>query len=301
MNRTLTADHGFSSALVVTVTDNVSKRLELELSEILNSINAVLPTEALIVTSSQKSRVVDALESPLESGSKVHYLTAIDDTLSGSDDSKSRKLRNMYVHAIREDPVFAKSELIVVVDLDGSNRSITESSFRSALGSAFQWDALAANKLGKYRDIESLRHKHWSPNNCMSDFMWLKSFLKENQAWERAVKSKMLRIPTHVSPISVDSAFGGLCIYKRWIFEQCDYNYDGEHMQSENSHVTLNRKAKGNGARVFIHPELINSKRRHLHFLQKEFIRQLKLRSHAFPFIFLLPLLRRLRYTLQKP
>ena len=300
LNKTLITEHGFSGALIVGITNNMSMKLELELLEILTNIQAILPTKALIIASHLSGQEKSTQEYPLEDGSRIHYLRAKDETLSRSDDSKSRELRNMYVRAIREDPAFANSELIVVVDLDENSTHITESSFRRALGSAFQWDALAANQLGKYRDIESLRHKYWSPNNCMSEFMWLKSFLSENKAWKSAVKSRMLRIPTHKSPISVDSAFGGLCIYKRWIFEHCDYSADGQYEESENSHVTFNRKAKEGGARIFIHPELINTNARHLHFLQKEFTRQIKLRAHTFPFILLLPFLRRVRNLLQK-
>ena len=300
LKRVPATDYAFSSALIVGITDNISKKLELELLKVLNSIEAILPSKALIIKSNLNSKEHNTLEHPSKSESKINYLIAKDDAVSQSNDSKSRALRNAYVRAIREDPAFTNSELIVVVDLDGSNSSITESSFRRALSSAFQWDALAANQLGKYRDIESLRHEYWSPNNCMSEFLWLKSFINENQAWGNAVKSRMLRIPTHKFPISVDSAFGGLCIYKRWIFEQFDYSSDGQYGESENSHVTLNRKAKEVGARIFIHPELINSSERHLHFLQKEFARQLKLRAHTFPFIFLLPFLRRVRNSLKK-
>lgn len=300
LKRTFTTDHGFSGALIVGITDNMSKKLELELLKVLNSIEAILPTSALIIASDSSGQGQGILEDPSNPNPKIQYLRSKHDVLPRSDISKSRVLRNMYVQAIRKDPAFTNYELIVVVDLDGSNTRITESAFRSALDSAFQWDALAANQLGKYRDIESLRHEYWSPNNCMREFRWLKSFINENQAWENAVKSRMIRISAHEPPISVDSAFGGLCIYKRWIFEEFDYDSDRMYEDSENSHVTLNRKAKAGGARIFIHPELINSNGRHLHFLQKEFTRQLKLRAHSFPFTFLLPFLRGIRNSLQK-
>jgi len=216
------------------------------------------------------------------------------------DNPELRAIRNIYVQAIRENPKYANCELVVVVDLDGSNKAITESAFRIALDSAFQWDALAANQTGKYRDIESLRHEFWAPNNSIDEFRWFRFFINEKKAWEKAVKKKQIKISTRNPPISVDSAFGGLCIYKRWIFEKFDYSHYDKLANSENSHVTLNRKAKAGGARIFIHPALINSKGRHLHFFQEEMIRRLKRSAHSLPFVYFLPFLRWLRATLQE-
>lgn len=301
MDRAITADHQFKEALIVGIIDVMSKKAEVDLLKVMKSLGAILPTTALIVNinSDRQGRgIQEKLSNP---DSRIKYMSAGIYTPHGARDNlELSAMRNIYVQAIRENPEYVNCELIVEVDLDGSNTAITESAFRIALDSAFQWDALAANQAGKYRDIESLRHEFWAPNNSIDELRWFRFFMNEKKAWEKAVKKKQIRISTRNPPISVDSAFGGLCIYKRWIFEKFDYSYHDKLANSENSHVTLNRKAKAGGARIFIHPALINSKGRHLYFLQEEMICWLKRSVHSFPFVYFLPFLRWLRTTRQK-
>ena len=300
LDRAFMAGHQFKEALIVGIIDVISKNAELELLKVTNSLEAILPTTALIINLNSNSQGRGTQEKSFDSDSRIKYMSAKIQTSQGKRDNlELRAAKNMYVQAIRENPEYANCGLIVEVNLNGSNTAITESAFRIALDSAFQWDALAANQAGKYRDIESLRHEFWAPNNSIDEFMWFRFFINEKKAWERAVKKKQIKISAHNLPISVDSAFGGLCIYKRWIFEKFDYSHQAGLTSSENSHVTLNRKAKAVGARIFIHPALINSKGRHLHFLHVEVFRWLKRSVHYFPFVFFLPFLRRLRATTQ--
>jgi hypothetical protein len=69
----------------------------------------------------------------------------------------------------------------------------------------------------------------------------------------------MIRIPADGAPIKVDSAFGGLGIYRRWIFENFDYSKESSEDESSIDHVSLSTKAKEAGANIYIHPGLINA------------------------------------------
>lgn len=301
LNRALAGQYQFKGALIVGTTHSMSKKLELDLLKIVNNLDAILPTTALIIDSESGHPSLSTQVNLLNLDSRIEYLRVKQEILPiNSDESKSRALRNIYVNAIRENPAYVNCELIVVVNLEGSIVAITDSAFRLALDSAFQWDMLAANQIGKYRDIESLRHEFWSPNNSIDEFRWFRSFMNEKKAWDRTVARRLIRISKRNPPIPVDSAFGGLCIYKRWIFEKFDYSHDGKVADNENSHVTLNRKAKAGGAQIYIHPALINSNGRYLHFLQEEITRRLKRRAHSFPFAFFLPYLRDLRSSIQE-
>lgn len=300
LDQTFTAERQFKEALIVGITDVMSKKAERELLKIMNGLGAILPTTALIVIFDSERQDIGKREIS-NSDSRVKYMRLENQPpKSVRDNLELRAVRNNYVEAIRDNPEYVNCELIVVADLDGSNTAVTQSEFRIALNSAFQWDALAANQTRKYRDIESLRHEFWAPNNSFDEFRWFRLFINEKEAWEKSVKKKQIKISTRNPPISVDSAFGGLCIYKRWIFEKFDYSYHDKLANSENSHVTLNRKAKAGGARIFIHPALINSKGRYLYFFQEEMIRRLKRSVHSFPFVYCLPFLRWLRTTLQE-
>lgn len=299
MNQTFAAEHQFSSAIIVGTIESVSKKTEFDLLRIMNCFAAVLPTTALIINSNPSNR--DSEKILLDLDPRVKYVSVDHETHLGiTNNSQSRALRNMYVKGIRENLAYANCELVVVVDLDGRNTEITESVVRIALDSAFQWDALAANQEGKYRDIESLRHEFWSPNNNIDEFRWFRFFVSEKQAWKNAVGRRIIRISKRNPPILVDSAFGGLCIYKRWIFEKFDYSADGKLAESENPHVTINRKSRAGGAQIFIHPALINSNGRSLYFFRERIIRWLKRIAHSFPFAFFFPYLRERRATCQK-
>jgi hypothetical protein len=170
-----------------------------------------------------------------------------------------RFCRNEYVKAIRNFPEYQDCDLLVVADLDGINEKISAHSFQIALESDIEWDILTANQFGPYYDILALRHPFWSPNNWISELDWLSPFVGRNRATKHSLTDRMIRIPVDSAPIEVDSAFGGLGIYRRWIFENFDYSRDLFEDESEIDHVILCRKAKDAGAKIFIHPGLVNA------------------------------------------
>jgi hypothetical protein len=59
--------------------------------------------------------------------------------------------------------------------------------------------------------------------------------------------------------IEVDSAFGGLAIYRRHALSRVRYIGLGEAGQEICEHVSLNSQIRSNGYRVFINPMLVNA------------------------------------------
>jgi hypothetical protein len=117
-----------------------------------------------------------------------------------------------------------------------------------------------ANQAAPYYDIYALRHPEWSPNDCWHYESELRSQgMNPLFARQRAIYDRMITISPDSEWIPVDSAFGGLAIYKRSLFDNVKYFSvlpNGDHVCE---HVTLHQQMKIKGAKLFINPALINS------------------------------------------
>jgi len=293
--------YGFHRALVVGTARNASANVTTDLLRIVNSLDSIIPTFGFVVESDSDDATVSLLDDLSKRDSRIRFISLgnvapqIPDRIE-----RLRHCRNAYVREIRENPDYAECDLVVVADLDGINTKINTKHLERALSSEVQWDAMAANQSARYYDILALRHPLWSPNNWLMEAEWLEPFLGEKAAKRHSMADRMIRIPSKLPPIQVDSAFGGLCIYKRWIFEECDYSEDTPEAADEIDHVTLHRKARKSLARIFIHPGLINSNWTAHSLNGPQFIRISKSLAHTFPLRFLLPVLRKISLHVAK-
>jgi hypothetical protein len=289
-----TQANNFKNALVVGTVRNASANVVSDLLRILSAAEEILPAKAFIVESDSSDDTIAKLTELSAKDSRVRFVSlgAVANTLPDRIE-RLRYCRNRYVNEIRETPLYHDCDLIIVADLDGINTRINMAAFQIALNSELVWDALAANQSARYYDILALRHSLWSPNNWEREAEWLTPFLGKKAAKKHAMRDRMIRIPPTAAPILVDSAFGGLCIYRRWVFDQCDYSEDPINSYGENEHVTIHRKVNLNGGKIFIHPGLINSSWTTHSLGGISFISTLNSVSQVFPFRLLLPILRR--------
>jgi hypothetical protein len=190
--------------------------------------------------------------------------------------------------------LYKEVDLIIAADLDGINTQINSNVLKLALNSDLNWDALAANQSARYYDIYALRHQLWSPNDWASEADWLKPFVGEKTAKRHAMTDRMIHIDPTLQPIPVDSAFGGLCVYRRWVFDRFDYTEDRNSALNENEHVTIHRKLRAAGGEIYIHPGLINSKWTTHSLGARPIIRVLNSIAQVFPLNLFLPVLRKL-------
>lgn len=167
--------------------------------------------------------------------------------------------RNTYLKELIENPTYQEIDFIMIVDLDGVNQLIS----RQAISSCFvrdDWDVCTANQEGPYFDIWALRHKQWSPNDCWRQKAFFKQYgLSDRKANFAAVFAKMLIIPKNTNWIEVDSAFGGLSIYRRRAMKTAKYIGKREDGTKICEHVTLHQQIKANGFKIFLNPALINA------------------------------------------
>lgn len=152
-------------------------------------------------------------------------------------------------------------DFLVVADLDGLNARLSSDSFSSIVWDD-SWDALFANQLGPYYDLLALRHPLW----CHTDPFaikrhWIELGLSDRSAGMAAIVSRMIQIPIKSPPIRVESAFGGLGVY-RVTSLSADARYNSRDMEGNpaSEHVAFNQALGKKGAQLFILPSLINAR-----------------------------------------
>lgn len=151
-------------------------------------------------------------------------------------------------------------DFLVVADLDGLNTRLTSKSFSSVDWDG-SWDALFANQLGPYYDLLALRHPLW----CHTDPFaikrhWVELGLSDRSAGMAAIVSRMIQIPIKSPPVKVESAFGGLGVYRVASLSE-DVRYNSRDMAGNpaSEHVAFNQALGKKGAELFILPSLINA------------------------------------------
>lgn len=147
---------------------------------------------------------------------------------------------------------------LVMADLDGVNDSLTA----QALASCWQrddWDGCMANQAGRYYDLWALRQAVWCPGDCWAeaDFLTAHGVLRD-RALMAAVYMRMLNIAPDHDWIPVDSAFGGLAVYRTGLLQGLRYQGLTPKGEAICEHVPFNLALRQRGARLYINPQLIN-------------------------------------------
>ena len=179
--------------------------------------------------------------------------------------------RNSYVSFIRQN--LSDFDYVVVADMDGINSRLSRRSISKCFEN-LSWDAVFPNQPFGYFDILALRHKFLQPHDYMQELDWRKSLIdipinvsnwsqrirlmwQFDRARHDALYSKMLRISRKSKWIEVDSAFGGLGIYRIALFEHANYGEGG--VLNECEHVHFHEELRRKGAKLYIVPSFVNS------------------------------------------
>lgn len=164
--------------------------------------------------------------------------------------------RNRLLDTIHQDPRLSGAQWLIVMDMDDVSLALTPE--RLARCMRFTgWDALFANQLFYYYDVWALRSKR-SPN----DFTQLLDAAKPG--WRYRL-SRLVNLTWRSRPIlpwrkpfRVTSAFGGFGIYRMEVALKGRYSgwHDGRPVCE---HVPFHEQLCANGARLFVHPGLVNA------------------------------------------
>src|SRR5579863_4844892 len=108
-----------------------------------------------------------------------------------------------------------------------------------------------------YYDIYALRHPQWSPGDCWKAFR-LAPNERKPEIFQSLVCDRQVPIARDHAPIEVDSAFGGLALYR--LNEALGARYIGLDSDGEEAceHVAFNTDLRQRGGKLFVLPGLRN-------------------------------------------
>jgi len=167
--------------------------------------------------------------------------------------------RNAYLNELCTNQLYHDVQYVIVADFDGLNTRITEEAILSCWERK-DWDVCTANQDGPYYDIWALRHDDWCANDCWAQHRFLSRYeADEGRLMYACVYAKMITLPFNAEWVEVDSAFGGLAIYRRKAIEQANYIGLNDEGAEICEHVLFHRQLRQRGYRIFINPKLINA------------------------------------------
>lgn len=219
----------------------------------------------LVIESDSSDNTLEVLEELKKNIPNFDYLAL--GKLAGEIPIRTERLafcRNHIVEAIKNNPLYAAVDFVMLSDLDGLNTHLNAASIAQCWQDNAPWDVVTANQLDFYYDVWTLRHKYWSPGDCIVQQSSLEPIVGHDQSVNLAVWSKQMKLPTSSGYIEVDAAFGGFAIYKKQAYITGHYVGSGvtdgvKHEACEHvAHCSDMREA---GYRIFINSALINCKR----------------------------------------
>ena len=169
--------------------------------------------------------------------------------------------RNLYMNVVREER-YADYDDLVVLDFDNVNCGPID---LDTFAAARRWLWQKPNRRGAfansapfYYDIWALRHPTWCPDDCWGRVRRTQAVIGLDEAVRRHVARLQFPIAATAAPIMVDSAFGGLGIYRLKTALHGTYvglDADGEETCD---HVAFNADVKGSDGILAIYPALQN-------------------------------------------
>lgn len=172
--------------------------------------------------------------------------------------------RNTYMSELEENALYKECDLLVVADLDGVNDELEAKSIGSCLIESDCWDACTPVQDGPYYDLYALRKKGWVETDVWNDVKRLrKMFIPRIFAEYICVYSRMRDLSFKrgcVRLIEVESAFGGIAIYKVAAIRGCRYHGLDVEGNSVCEHLSFNREFRQKGGRIVIDRMFVNCK-----------------------------------------
>jgi len=248
------------SVLIAGTARNVENFISQSISKLTHSFSGFKQIHYLIIESDSSDNTIAVLQRLTSELPNFRYISK--GLLQEKMPLRTERLatcRNEYLKEIRENPIYTQIDYVAIADLDGVNNLLTPEAVMSCWNRS-DWDVVAANQAGPYYDIWALRHDVWCPNDCWEQFRFLLGGgVPRDMALFAAVYSKMLRVPKNIEWIPVNSAFGGLAIYRRDALMRGSYAGSNARGEEICDHPNLHKTLIEDGRKIFINTQLINT------------------------------------------
>jgi len=264
------------SLLVVGVVRNGARRMGADLDRLQAATAGFASVQWLIVESDSTDDTVARLQARRAARPGFDYLSL--GALRATHPLRTDRIahcRNAYLDALAQQPRFAGVTHVLVADLDGVCGALRAESLAACFALPLDWAMCAANQGDYYYDIWALRHPQWCPGDAWAERQALVPLVGETEADQLALFARMLHIAPGRAPIEVDSAFGGLALYRRDALSAGRYAGLDAQGREVCEHVALHAALRAAGHRLYIVPALINA-RRTRHAGRKKFWRTLR-------------------------
>jgi glycosyltransferase involved in cell wall biosynthesis len=249
-----------SNILIAGPARNISEFVAQDIQALLNSCINFKSAKALVIESDSSDDTVSVLDTLKQSNDQFDYITL--GALAKKMPKRTERLafaRNRILDEVLNNPEYANIDFIAMADLDGINRHINAEKIEACWKLREPWDAITANQPDLYYDIWTLRHPDWSPGDCIAQKSKLESIIGKDAANNLAVKAKQVSLDPSRGVIEVDSAFGGLGIYKRAAFVAGRYVGLDVDREEVSDHISFHQDLKKAGYRIYINCALVNS------------------------------------------
>jgi hypothetical protein len=260
-----------SKILVVGTVSNVANTLNKNFKSINRALSDFKSVNYFLVESDSSDATLREL-SILREQHNINYLSLGElSRIIPNRVERIRHCRNAYINHLREIAAEIEFNYVLVIDLDGIANKVSKKGIRSCFEKQQNWDVCFSNQFPYYYDIYALRAKGWNDSDPFKDIEVLKNSMQiskqdrlrywkeENSIRQKILYSKMRFIKPWHDWVAVESAFGGLGIYKTEIFLEFDYSCDFYSEANTCEHVTLHHKLFYNSKKMFINPRLITS------------------------------------------
>jgi glycosyltransferase involved in cell wall biosynthesis len=205
----------------------------------------------------------------------IHSLTGLDQIIRQRT-LRLETCRNLYLTALKSTVPVCPEDVVIMMDMDNVNAEpIDLAGFRSALrylDKKSDLAAVTATQAGAYYDLWALRHPQFFNKDIWEDVLdvALAKNLVDQAAFDEVMATCDTSFISRNRPTEVDSAFGGLGVYKFEALQRNPLSYCGQHTKfllagSANffrmqrcEHVNFHIGFKLLGKKVEIHPDLIN-------------------------------------------
>lgn len=177
--------------------------------------------------------------------------------------------RNACLDAVRGS-IAAAYDHLIVVDLDDVlDGDLAIEAVRQAadwLDAAPERAGVFANAAPRYYDIWALRHESWCPGDCWHAIWGRPADQSFEAAKFRESLFRQIVLPSAMPPVAVQSAFGGLGLYKMPFARQGAYAGLDLQDRAVSEHVAFNTAIREAGGQLHIFPSLIvQAPRQHLY------------------------------------
>lgn len=261
--------------LLVGTVSNVAKTIEKELKVVLKALSVFDSVQVFLVESDSTDKTVKILDKIALKNRNFEFVAL--GKLKNKYPNRIARIaycRDIYVKYIRDNNVIGKWDYVVVADLDGMNFKLRKNGIQSCFETNVDWDGVMANQKFGYYDIYALRAPGWVEEDCFISMSrskmisqqpnisnkYLINFLVQFNYFDKFRKKyiydQMKIIKNKNLFVKVDSAFGGLAIYKPIVFLNSLYSTD---KATQSEHVYFHKTSDNANRSFYINPKLINN------------------------------------------